>query len=85
MSLKVYTSLYCKEALAKLDDYVDRELSQKDISDIRKHLSICKHCASKFAFEEGLIEGLKSKVRRIAAPPDLLQGIMEAIEIERPV
>jgi anti-sigma factor (TIGR02949 family) len=80
MPLKVYTSLYCKEALRKLDDFVDRELSPADIKCIETHLRVCKHCAAKFAFETELIEELKAKVRRISVPPTLLKGIMEAIE-----
>jgi len=79
MNLKVYTQLYCKEALKNLDNYLDRELAAEDIRLIEKHLAVCKHCAAKFKYEAEVVDELKSKVRRISAPAELKNKIMTAI------
>ena len=67
--------LTCKEALARLDDYVDRELSPLDLKLVDRHLKICHECARKFAFESGLQEGLRQKLARLDVPEDLLTNI----------
>lgn len=79
MKIKTYTRLYCRQALNKLDDYLDRELSEEDIQDICRHLAICKLCAEKFKFEAEVVQQLKSKTRRISTPPELLGSILREI------
>ena len=37
--------LNCKETLAHLDDYLDRELSPQEIKQVEWHLRICHHCS----------------------------------------
>ncbi|BCM93658.1 hypothetical protein IAD21_05549 [Abditibacteriota bacterium] len=61
----------CQEALERLDDYVDHELSPEETQKVRQHLKLCHHCARKFSFEEELIAGMKSKAQRIQLPADV--------------
>ena len=77
--LGLYT---CKEALARLDDYVDRELSPDEIKRVARHLKICHECARKFAFEESLLRQMRLKLQRIAAPPELIARITSALEAD---
>lgn len=60
----------CREALARLDDFVDRELSTDEQRKVAQHLKICRECARKFAFEEEFVATLREKAQQIA-PPDL--------------
>ncbi len=67
--------LNCRETFRKLDDYVDRELTPEEQQAVAAHLEDCAKCATEFAMEREMLEALKAKLRRIAAP----QGLMEKI------
>ncbi len=65
----------CEEAFRKLDDFLDRELSAEDMRVIEEHLEICAACTREFTFEASVLYGIRRKLPRIAAPPDLLSRI----------
>lgn len=71
--------LSCKEAVARLDDYIDRELSPREMNLVVRHLKICAHCAHHFRFEAEIVAGLRAKLGRIEAPPELLQKIRASL------
>ena len=73
----------CEDAFRKIDDYLDRELSDEDLALIREHLDICAACATEFEFERSVLDGVRAKLRRIAAPPDLLSRIALRLAAER--
>ena len=73
----------CEDAFRKIDDYLDRELSDEDLTLIRGHLEICAACATEFEFERSVLDGVRAKLRRIAAPPDLLSRITLRLAAER--
>ena len=52
----------CKEAFEKLDDYLDRVLSEDEMKAVKVHLEKCSHCADEFQFEESVIACLKLKL-----------------------
>ena len=80
--LNIYT---CKEALQRLDDYVDRELSPRETEMVKRHLRLCRECSRKFAFEADVIREVRAKLQRIAAPPDLLARVSQALSETPPV
>ena len=41
----------CREAEQRLQDYVDRQLTEADIGAIEEHLAVCEHCAACYRFE----------------------------------
>lgn len=65
----------CEQVFRRLDDYVDRELTAEEIDRVEEHLAMCAQCASEARFERGLVEGLKTKIRRIDVPASLLDRI----------
>ncbi|HEX7941813.1 MAG TPA: anti-sigma factor [Gemmatimonadaceae bacterium] len=65
----------CEETARRLDDYVDRELTPREMRMVREHLETCAACAGGFAFEERVLGELRSKLRRIVMPPDLERRI----------
>lgn len=67
--------LSCKEAIARLDDYIDRELSPREQVLVARHLKFCHRCAERFRFEAEIVDGLRAKLERIEAPPELLGRI----------
>jgi anti-sigma factor (TIGR02949 family) len=58
----------CAQVFARLDEYVDRELSADDLEQVQKHLEICAMCAAEFRLEGQLLRTIRGKVRRIALP-----------------
>ena len=72
--------LSCKETIARLDDYIDRELSPQESKLVARHLKICHQCAKRFAFETELVEGLRQRLRHIDAPADLLGKIRISLD-----
>lgn len=76
----------CKEALERLDDYVDRELSPEETQKVAQHLKICHHCAKKFRFEQELVGGLRAKLQHLSVPDGLgrlKEKVAAALEAER--
>jgi anti-sigma factor (TIGR02949 family) len=66
----------CEEAFRRLDDYLDRRLSADEMRQIEEHLHICDACTREFTFEASVLDGVKHKLRHLAAPPDLLTRIL---------
>jgi len=73
----------CEDVFRRLDDYVDRELSEDESARVREHLAICAECAMEYRFEDQLLATLKDKLRRLAVPADLLTRISRALRENR--
>lgn len=69
----------CEEVFARLDDYVDRELSAEELREVEAHLEWCAMCTREYAFESTVVRMLKERVRRIEAPPDLKARVFTAL------
>jgi anti-sigma factor (TIGR02949 family) len=72
--------LTCEEMFRRLDDYLDRELTAEEMARVREHLETCEVCAREYDFEEKVLVNLRERLRRIAAPRDLLSKITKGIE-----
>lgn len=69
----------CADVLLRLDDFVDRALSPEDLELVEEHLTECVKCAEKFRFETSLVESVRDRLNRIAAPEDLLRRIRQRL------
>jgi anti-sigma factor (TIGR02949 family) len=67
--------LTCKQTVEHLSDFVDRELSPDEAAQVEVHLARCADCAQEFQFEETVLTRLKATLRRVKAPPGLLDRI----------
>jgi anti-sigma factor (TIGR02949 family) len=67
--------LTCREALQRLDDYIDRELSQEEMDRVRRHLKICHACTRKFATEESFVREVRAKLDHLSVPSGLMSRI----------
>jgi anti-sigma factor (TIGR02949 family) len=72
-------SFSCKEAFARLADFVDRELSPEEMALVKLHLNDCAGCAREFRFEEGMLQCIRERLARVAIPPDLTRRILGAL------
>lgn len=73
----------CEEAFRRLDDYLDRELSEQEMVLVREHLEICAGCAREFNFESSVLHGVREKLRQIDLPPSLQARILSILDEER--
>ena len=76
MKLNIVT---CRGALARLYEYIDRELSPSDERAVRLHLKICRECSRKFRFEEQLLADIRQKCQAVQTPEGLQQRIAELL------
>jgi anti-sigma factor RsiW len=67
----------------RLDDFVDRTLSPAELELVEEHLLQCAECAREFRFEVSLVDSLRERLSRLAAPESLLMRIRERLESER--
>lgn len=74
----------CEEAFRRLDDYLDRRLTPEESRVIEEHLHVCAACAREFRFEASVIRSVRRKLRRLDAPPGLLDKINMLIALEPP-
>jgi anti-sigma factor (TIGR02949 family) len=65
----------CDEVLGRLDDYLDRNLSTEEIRRVDEHLDECLSCLQKYRFEKALLDGIRTRLRRISLPPQLMASI----------
>lgn len=76
MTLDRYT---CLETVRRLDDYLDRELSTVERREVERHLETCDQCLQRFRFEAGVVDELRTKLRRVSVPVALaarLKGVL---------
>lgn len=73
----------CKAAYLRLNDFLDRELSQEEVVLVQAHLERCRVCAMEYAFEASLMEQIRLKVREGQAPPELKAAVQELLRQAR--
>lgn len=76
------TQAACEAILRRLDDYIDRELSPGDMRMVERHIEDCLRCAGRYRFEISLIRELRSRLRRIGLPTDLVTRVRLRLDEE---
>lgn len=61
----------CREAIDRLYQYIDRELSLEELDEVQLHLKRCPPCLDLFRFEENVLTVVGEKCREVSAPADL--------------
>jgi len=70
----------CEEALKKLYEIVDKEASQVDIDQVNEHLKNCRHCLSRYQFEEMFKTFVTEKASSPKRNEKLKNSIMDRIK-----
>jgi mycothiol system anti-sigma-R factor len=65
----------CKETIARLQTFLDRELSEAEVDEVQMHLKACPPCLNHFTFEEHL----KRLVRQRGCPEKAPASLRERI------
>lgn len=71
--MPVLSRFTCEEAFRRLDDYLDGELTGPTLALVVQHLELCDRCAREFDFEGSVIEGIRSKLRQVDLPAEVLE------------
>lgn len=70
----------CEEAMRRLDDFTDRELSPDEARRVEEHLATCEHCLRAYRFEHATIAEIRAKLRRVMVPPGLRARVLSALK-----
>lgn len=70
----------CKEAARLLYAYLDQELNERAVSQIREHLENCGPCFGNYQFSAALKKLIRKIEARLAFPPDLLFKIQNSLK-----
>ncbi len=69
----------CMEALDRLYDYIDGELTATRAEEVRRHLVECKPCLKVSTFETAYVRFLEARTRALQAPAGLRKRVLEQI------
>jgi mycothiol system anti-sigma-R factor len=73
----------CRNCVQALNPYLDRELSDDDIVEVRQHLEACGGCLHLYSFQESLRRLVRGRCLEQSAPESLRTRITVTFEIER--
>ncbi len=73
----------CRDCASALNVYLDRELSDDDIAQVRQHLDACGGCLHLYQFEESLRRLVRVRCLEQAAPESLRTKIARTLAMER--
>ena len=70
----------CDQAMDKLHEFVDRELTEREVLEVRRHLEDCPPCQRHFDFEGRMKLLVHRKACPERAPEQLLARILGSIK-----
>jgi anti-sigma factor (TIGR02949 family) len=73
----------CGDCARALNPYLDRELSEDDVAQVREHLEACGGCLDLYRFEESLRRLVRVRCQEQAAPEALRERITLTFKAER--
>lgn len=65
----------CEEAIKRLNEYLDHQLTDVERVVVLKHLEICRPCLRRFTFEQTLVVSLRQKVAHLCVPATLREKL----------
>jgi mycothiol system anti-sigma-R factor len=73
----------CRDCAKALNSYIDRELSDEDILQVRQHLEACGGCLHVYQFEESVRRLVRVRCQEQGAPESLRAKISLSLAMER--
>ena len=70
----------CNETLRELETFLDGELTEEALANIRAHLEDCPDCYQAFDFQAELKAVIAAKCHRDEMPPELLRRIEQCFQ-----
>ena len=60
----------CKEAVARLWTYLDRNLGGPQEQELEEHLGLCRHCCGELEFAKQVRESLRTPAAGVEVSPE---------------
>jgi mycothiol system anti-sigma-R factor len=73
----------CGECFERLYAFLDRELSESEVSSVRRHLADCGPCEQEYVLERRFLEAIRDCCTSDVAPQALRQRIVVRLRAER--
>jgi mycothiol system anti-sigma-R factor len=73
----------CRDCATALNPFLDRELSDDDVVQVRSHLEACAGCMHMYQFEESLRRLVRVRCQEQGAPESLRARISISLAIEQ--
>jgi len=73
----------CQNCVEALHPYIDRELSDEDIVQVRIHLDACRGCLHLYQFESSLRRLVQVRCQETQAPESLRLRVLSCLAEER--
>src|SRR5262249_52741650 len=73
-------AMNCEQALQRIRDYADRELSSGDAAAVERHCAACPSCGAALRAQLDLKHVLRARFRRDPAPAPLSGGVARIIQ-----
>lgn len=73
----------CRDCVTALNSFIDRELSDEDVVQVRAHLEDCGGCLHLYEFEESLRRLVRVRCQEQGAPDSLRERITLKLAFER--
>jgi mycothiol system anti-sigma-R factor len=73
----------CRDCVKVLNPYLDRELSDMEVVEVRGHLEACGGCLHMYQFEESLRRLVQVRCQEQGAPEEFRQRITLTLAMER--
>lgn len=69
----------CSEALDRLYEYLDGELTPERAEEVREHIEECGECFALSKFEDAFLTFLEARCKARRAPPHLKRAILKQL------
>ena len=74
--------VHCQEAMDRLDDYLDKDLTPDVKSELEAHLKLCDHCTEEFGLRSAAQDHLRCKLQSEKCPDALRASILARLRAE---
>ncbi|HUR95764.1 MAG TPA: zf-HC2 domain-containing protein [Gemmatimonadales bacterium] len=75
-------SIDCRQATARLHDFLKQELTPEVAADMRAHLDKCRPCFEHARFEQSFLAMLETRAERCSCPEALRARIVTVLRAE---
>ncbi|MEP7105968.1 MAG: zf-HC2 domain-containing protein [Chloroflexota bacterium] len=72
-------SMSCDECIQKLDQFVDRELTDAEVRELKLHLEFCPPCEERYTFQADLKRLVRTCMEQDVAPASLREKLQKIL------
>lgn len=70
----------CEETYRRLAEYLDRELTEAEMAEVRRHLADCGVCNEEYEFESSVLRHIRRCLKDAPVPEDLISRVELALD-----